>query len=346
LLPTGHQEHQAVISQLNKLVARIQVIDKQPHLLNQDDGQRLMTHFKAFDELLHPNRDKGKLDEAAKKRLESDIEKHLEVLKYYIDHADFVDVDPNARKRIVVASISSPQASPVSDFVDYQELRLIDFLYYPLTTFGDIIPTSPYAKFLSCFSKIVDLFFLVVFFNALLAVKRSKRKENVHRFAAFGGTGRITMATRDPISVVTTDYPQWIKLGDRSGGDGTIDVPFSIDPYSETGLRTGKISIRNQDVHEEVYIRQDGLACSIQVSPRVESITPDGGGGTIEIRAPEFCSWRVRSKPRWISTTPSTKKEMRGNGSVLYKVEQNSSGEVRTGRILIGDQAVVINQEK
>jgi hypothetical protein len=55
-------------------------------------------------------------------------------------------------------------------------LTLMDYVYfstYTITTtgYGDIVPTTTYAKFLCTLANLVEVFFLVVFFNALLSVR-------------------------------------------------------------------------------------------------------------------------------------------------------------------------------
>jgi hypothetical protein len=60
-----------------------------------------------------------------------------------------------------------------------KSLKLIDYIYfanYTITTtgYGDIIPTTDYAKFLCSVTNICEVFFLVVFFNALLSLKGDK----------------------------------------------------------------------------------------------------------------------------------------------------------------------------
>jgi len=59
-------------------------------------------------------------------------------------------------------------------------LDLTDYILYSITTagYGDIKPTTPYAKFLSILVNIVGIFFLVVFFNALLSVKKINEEDD------------------------------------------------------------------------------------------------------------------------------------------------------------------------
>jgi hypothetical protein len=64
-------------------------------------------------------------------------------------------------------------------------LNLMDYVYfanYTITTtgYGDIIPTTAYAKFICSFANIIEVFFLVVFFNVLLSLRRSEKEDTTH----------------------------------------------------------------------------------------------------------------------------------------------------------------------
>ncbi|MBC8031141.1 MAG: hypothetical protein H7Z16_13585 [Pyrinomonadaceae bacterium] len=61
-------------------------------------------------------------------------------------------------------------------------LELIDYMYfsiYTITTtgYGDIMPTTSYAKFVTSLANICEVLFLVVFFNALISIKGDKQDE-------------------------------------------------------------------------------------------------------------------------------------------------------------------------
>jgi hypothetical protein len=66
---------------------------------------------------------------------------------------------------------------------DHQNpLSLMDYVYfanYTITTtgYGDIVPNTIYAKFICTFANICEVFFLVVFFNALLSLKENKQEQ-------------------------------------------------------------------------------------------------------------------------------------------------------------------------
>lgn len=81
--------------------------------------------------------------------------------------------------RIVLASIK-----PISDHVNNPRgLGLIDYMYfsiYTITTtgYGDIVPTTAYAKFVTSIANFCEVLFLVVFFNALISLKGNPRDPN------------------------------------------------------------------------------------------------------------------------------------------------------------------------
>lgn len=84
-------------------------------------------------------------------------------------------------------------------------LDLIDYIYfanYTVTTtgYGDIIPLTPYAKFICSLANICEVFFLVVFFNALLSLKRDKEivVSPLAFLLASGRLGRNSSGSENP----------------------------------------------------------------------------------------------------------------------------------------------------
>ncbi|MET0621850.1 MAG: hypothetical protein ABW250_02615 [Pyrinomonadaceae bacterium] len=61
-----------------------------------------------------------------------------------------------------------------------EPFTLMDYMYFSISTFtgGDsgVSPTSNYAKFLKCFANICQMFFIVGFFNALLALREERKQ--------------------------------------------------------------------------------------------------------------------------------------------------------------------------
>jgi type II secretory pathway predicted ATPase ExeA len=91
-------------------------------------------------------------------------------------------------KRVVVATIvaipndiTSLQMKQLNRS-QFKEMTLMDYMYfsiYTITTtgYGDIIPTTAYSKFVISVANICEVLFLVVFFNALVSIKRENRNE-------------------------------------------------------------------------------------------------------------------------------------------------------------------------
>lgn len=85
--------------------------------------------------------------------------------------------------RVVLASvnpvpshIASLQMKQINQEMDPRVLGLMDYMYfsvYTITTtgYGDIVPTTAYAKFVTSLANFCEVLFLVVFFNALISLK-------------------------------------------------------------------------------------------------------------------------------------------------------------------------------
>lgn len=100
----------------------------------------------------------------------------LEQVKTYVDEKlDYFEyVDEKAQRRVVNVFIE-----PVDLNGAGRELNLLDYMYftvYTITTtgYGDIVPTTPRAKYLCSLANILEVFFFVVFFNALLTVREGR----------------------------------------------------------------------------------------------------------------------------------------------------------------------------
>lgn len=95
-------------------------------------------------------------------------------------------IDINSKeedKRVVIASVLPiPDHLTTLDMRAHQNqfkvMKLMDYMYfsvYTITTtgYGDIVPTTAYAKFVASLANICEVLFLVVFFNAIISMKGS-----------------------------------------------------------------------------------------------------------------------------------------------------------------------------
>jgi hypothetical protein len=89
--------------------------------------------------------------------------------------------------RVVQVYVNSVYGGPSEEILrrlggdNFKPLSLMDYMYfaiYTITTtgYGDIMPTTNYAKALTCFANICEMFFIIGLFNALVALKDERRR--------------------------------------------------------------------------------------------------------------------------------------------------------------------------
>lgn len=132
-----------------------------------DPREKIFTTAEAMSDL-----GKSGLADDEKDKLKNVLNRRTEELQRTLDGFEYVDKADS--KRIVMVSLV-----PVENYRGFVPLSLLDYMYftiYTITTtgYGDIVPTTPYAKFLCSFANILEVFFLVVFFNALLSVRAAR----------------------------------------------------------------------------------------------------------------------------------------------------------------------------
>jgi hypothetical protein len=94
--------------------------------------------------------------------------------KEKIEEAVYRIEDPSGSRRSVKVFLYEAATSDHNKPI-FKRMALIDYIYFAATTeYGDIRPITSYAKFLSILANMTEFFFIVVFFNALLALKPAK----------------------------------------------------------------------------------------------------------------------------------------------------------------------------
>jgi hypothetical protein len=91
-----------------------------------------------------------------------------------------------------------------------------------------------------------------------------------------------------------------------------------------------------------IEVVQDGVGCSIGISPTTATAAAEGGSGTLQITADEACDWSATSEVPWISVAGEA--TGRGNRAITYTVQANQNTTPRTGRIVVGTRALTITQ--
>lgn len=129
--------------------------------LTKKQGQRVIDDIDDWETMISQQKFKEAKD------LRNQIEQELYNLE-----------DPEGSQRAVEASFF--EASPLSlttNGPQSKRMALMDYQYFAMSTitttgYGDIRPLTPYAKFLCTLASVTEFFFIVVFFNTLLSLRR------------------------------------------------------------------------------------------------------------------------------------------------------------------------------
>ena len=83
-------------------------------------------------------------------------------------------------------------------------------------------------------------------------------------------------------------------------------------------------------------------ACSFSLSSFSQSFDAAGGTGNVLVQTSSDCSWTATSNVTWITVVSGAAGT--GNGTVVFQVQPNITGLVRTGTLSIAGQTFTVNQ--
>jgi hypothetical protein len=117
------------------------------------------------------------------------------------------------------------------------------------------------------------------------------------------------------------------------------DVTAYVDvaPCPLIGAATGLICVSVANTSSG-----SSQACSFSISPSSQSFDATGGTGTVSVSASSGCSWGATSNVSWISIVSGA--QGTGNGTVVFQVQQNTTGQARTGVLTIAGQTFTVTQ--
>ena len=83
-------------------------------------------------------------------------------------------------------------------------------------------------------------------------------------------------------------------------------------------------------------------ACSFALSQSSQSFDAVGGTGNVSVQTSSDCSWTAISSVTWIVVVSGAAGT--GNGTVVYQVQPNITGQARVGTLSIAGQVFTVNQ--
>jgi hypothetical protein len=167
-----------------------------------------------------------------------------------------------------------------------------------------------------------------------------------HTVTADGGT-RSVVVTASAAScgwTAAANVP-WIGLPAGSAGTGSATLDYIAAPNPATDPRTGHVVIGGQ-TH---VVTQEGRtpeppppACTYQLTPESATVDAGGGTGSVQVTAPDGCSWAAVSNDTWLTIDAGG--QGNGGGAVAYRAASFAGIGERTGTISIADQTFTVRQ--
>lgn len=134
-----------------------------------------------------------------------------------------------------------------------------------------------------------------------------------------------------------TSNVSWLTVALGETGNGSSEVFIIADPYTNTSQsRTGSVMIAGNTI----YFTQRGYTLSI--NPKVAQIGSNAGAGEFGVSAPLSAIWEAIVTQPWITINGGPTGI--GNGTLRYSVASNTTGQSRTGRIIVSGKEYTITQ--
>ena len=158
-------------------------------------------------------------------------------------------------------------------------------------------------------------------------------------FDSDGGESSVGVLSPSGCGWSASTGDSWITLASESHGDGDGFVSFVVDANSVTQSRSGTITIEDQ----MLTVTQSGIECTYSLTADNVAFDSDGGSGSVDITAPDGCSWSASSNESWVVIAAGSSDG--GSGSVSFTVAANSTVSSRSASISIEGQALTITQD-
>jgi hypothetical protein len=156
-------------------------------------------------------------------------------------------------------------------------------------------------------------------------------------FSTDGGSGWVDVSTEGNGQWQAVSNVSWLTVALGASGTGAGSVFIVADPYTNTSQsRTGSVTIAGKTV----YFTQRGYTLSI--SPQVAQVGSNAGAGEFGVAAPISAVWEAIVTQPWITLVGGN--TGLGNGTVRYSLAANTTGQTRTGRIIVSGQEYTITQ--
>jgi hypothetical protein len=151
-----------------------------------------------------------------------------------------------------------------------------------------------------------------------------------------GGSG-------DCRAVSTTVNPYYLTVGGNTNGQ---TITFQVFENA-TGLiydvgEAVTYSANNPSYEIFDLHASSSPSCTYTIYPTSSQFSNTVNTGTVEVTTSDDCSWSAESNDPWITITKGS--EGTGSGTVSYSISANTTGNIRTGTMTIGERTFTVTQ--
>jgi hypothetical protein len=139
-------------------------------------------------------------------------------------------------------------------------------------------------------------------------------------FAASGGTGSVTVSTRDGCAWTAEPGAAWIAVDGERDRRGAGSVSYAVAENNATTPRTGTIAIAGR-THTVEQRSEASPLCEYRVSPVQFDPCMPGGTGSAKVTAGDGCRWTATASASWL--TISSGRSGTGSGTIAFAWTDN-----------------------
>jgi M6 family metalloprotease-like protein len=137
--------------------------------------------------------------------------------------------------------------------------------------------------------------------------------------------------------------------GDRAAQ--VVDIDNNGDPNDAGAMWLPGETFSDSVNHIQITVNSMGASsfsvtiantCASSISSNIQSYTPGGGTGSVNVITDASCPWQASSNVAWVTITSGV--SGLGNGTVSYSVTANTGPGIRTGTLSIAGQTFTVSQ--
>jgi hypothetical protein len=158
-------------------------------------------------------------------------------------------------------------------------------------------------------------------------------------FDSTGGdvTVNVSAATGCIWTAVSTVPWMTVKSNGPEVGNGSVKITVAENGGA---ARSGTATIAGRTFTAQ----QTGPACTYTVKPRSVNVSDERQWRLVEVEAASGCPWTATSDVAWIRIPRDASGS--GRGEVWLFIDENETGDSRTGTVTVAGQTVTITQRK